>query len=58
MAEVHALMGVSRSKDDVFPMFSKHILRVEISGPNEDHLSVIDVPGTVLPKSGVTACTL
>ncbi|PYI16653.1 P-loop containing nucleoside triphosphate hydrolase protein [Aspergillus violaceofuscus CBS 115571] len=45
MAEVHALMGVSRSKDDGFPMFSKHILRVEISGPNEDHLSVIDVPG-------------
>lgn len=27
------------------PTFSKDVLRLEISGPNEDHLSVIDVPG-------------
>ncbi|KAJ5742564.1 uncharacterized protein N7511_011296, partial [Penicillium nucicola] len=45
MTEVHTLMGVSRSKDDGLPTFSKHVLRVEICGPEEDHISVIDVPG-------------
>ncbi|KAJ5917530.1 hypothetical protein N7466_011084 [Penicillium verhagenii] len=45
MSEVHTLMGVSRSKDDGLPTFSKHVLRVEICGPQEDHISVIDVPG-------------
>ena len=25
--------------------FSKDVLRLEITGPNEEHLSVIDVPG-------------
>lgn len=38
-------MGVSRSKDDGLPTFSNHVLRVEICGPQEDHISVIDVPG-------------
>ncbi|KAJ6040681.1 uncharacterized protein N7446_004002 [Penicillium canescens] len=45
MTEVHTLMGVSRSKDDGLPTFSKHVLQVEICGPQEDHISVIDVPG-------------
>ncbi|CAI7625828.1 unnamed protein product [Penicillium pancosmium] len=45
MAEVHVLMGVSQSENDGLPTFSKHILQVEICGPQEDHLSVIDVPG-------------
>jgi GTP-binding protein EngB required for normal cell division len=38
-------MGVSRSKGDGLPIFSKHVLRVEICGPQVDHISVIDVPG-------------
>jgi hypothetical protein len=25
--------------------FSSHVLQVEICGPNEDHLNVVDVPG-------------
>lgn len=38
-------MGVSKSENDGLPTFSKHVLQVEICGPQEDHLSVIDVPG-------------
>ncbi|KAH8430047.1 uncharacterized protein LDX57_007718 [Aspergillus melleus] len=45
MAEVHTVMGLSTSKDDGLPTFSGSVLRLEICGPKEDHLSVIDVPG-------------
>ncbi|KAE8549699.1 hypothetical protein EYB25_008223 [Talaromyces marneffei] len=45
MTEVHALMGLSISKEDSLPTFSSNVLRLEICGPEEDHLSVIDVPG-------------
>ncbi|TQB69135.1 hypothetical protein MPDQ_002318 [Monascus purpureus] len=48
MVEIHELMGLSNPKDTsttVKPTFSKDVFRLEISGPNEDHLSVIDVPG-------------
>lgn len=38
-------MGLSMTKDDGLPTFSKSVLKLEICGPNEDHLSVIDVPG-------------
>lgn len=38
-------MGLSRTKDDGLPTFSKSVFKLEICGPNEDHLSVIDVPG-------------
>ncbi|KAH8430985.1 uncharacterized protein LDX57_008647 [Aspergillus melleus] len=38
-------MGLSISKDDGLPTFSSSVLRLEICGPKEDHLSVIDVPG-------------
>lgn len=35
--------------------FSKDVLRIEISGPNEQHLTVIDVPGMFEnPTPGVT----
>jgi hypothetical protein len=27
------------------PAFSRDVFQVEICGPNEDHLTVIDVPG-------------
>ncbi|UPK93747.1 hypothetical protein LCI18_004682 [Fusarium solani-melongenae] len=41
------VMGVRPGSDgDVAgSAFSRDVLRVEISGPNEDHLTVIDVPG-------------
>lgn len=40
-------MGIKSGSDDdsTSSAFSRDILRVEISGPNEDHLTVIDVPG-------------
>lgn len=31
--------------DDPAPAFSKDVLRIEISGPDEEHLTIIDVPG-------------
>lgn len=43
--QVHALMGLSTSKEDGLPKFSSNVLRLEICGPEEDHFSVIDVPG-------------
>jgi hypothetical protein len=44
-------MGIKSDSDSaegsgsVGSAFSRDVLRVEISGPNEDHLTVIDVPG-------------
>ncbi|KAL2840120.1 P-loop containing nucleoside triphosphate hydrolase protein [Aspergillus pseudodeflectus] len=47
MADVHDLMGLSKKDaNDGLPAFSSDVLRLEISGPNEHHLSIIDVPGT------------
>lgn len=46
--QIHELMGLSNPKDTsttVKPTFSKDVFRLEIYGPNEDHLSVIDIPG-------------
>ena len=39
-------MGVRGLEDQSKPTFSQHVFRLEISGPDEDHLAVIDVPGT------------
>jgi hypothetical protein len=48
-------MGLSTSKTDGNPTFSNNVLRLEICGPEEDHLSVIDVPGIFrLTTPGVT----
>jgi hypothetical protein len=40
-------MGLSSNNDDGIskPTFSNDVLRLEISGPEQEHLSVIDVPG-------------
>jgi GTPase SAR1 family protein len=40
-------MGIKSDSDEgsAGSAFSRDVLRVEISGPNEDHLTVIDVPG-------------
>ncbi|OJJ94880.1 hypothetical protein ASPACDRAFT_1883796 [Aspergillus aculeatus ATCC 16872] len=45
MKEVHKLMDVSTVDEPNRPTFSTHVFRLEICGPDEDHLSVIDVPG-------------
>ncbi|KAJ5706514.1 hypothetical protein N7536_002203 [Penicillium majusculum] len=45
MNEVHEAMGLSTSINDGLPTFSHDVLRLEIHGPQENHLSVIDVPG-------------
>ncbi|KXS94723.1 hypothetical protein AC579_9202 [Pseudocercospora musae] len=47
MQEAHKEMGLSSNRDDgeKKPTFSNDVLRLEISGPNQEHLSVIDVPG-------------
>ncbi|KAF4428294.1 Interferon-induced GTP-binding Mx [Fusarium acutatum] len=41
------VMGIKSESGDgsTGSAFSRDVLRVEISGPNEDHLTVIDVPG-------------
>ncbi|KAJ5348481.1 Dynamin [Penicillium brevicompactum] len=45
MGEVHEHMGLSTAEDDGRPTFSKSVLQLVIEGPNENHLTVIDVPG-------------
>ncbi|KAF7590639.1 hypothetical protein BBP40_002587 [Aspergillus hancockii] len=45
MQTVYEMMGVATTENSSQPTFSKDIFRVEICGPEEDHLSVIDVPG-------------
>jgi hypothetical protein len=47
-AQVHIEMGLAGHGEDngvKRPTFSNDVLRLEISGPNEEHFSVIDVPG-------------
>ncbi|KAL2864782.1 dynamin family protein [Aspergillus lucknowensis] len=46
MAEVQQLICLSLIAGDGLPAFSSDVLRLEIQGPDEEHLSVIDVPGT------------
>lgn len=48
MQEVHEVMGLARGKNEDGPQkptFSNDILCLEVSGPEQEHLSVIDVPG-------------
>jgi hypothetical protein len=46
-SKAHEEMGLSSNSNDmvVKPTFSNDILCLEISGPGQEHLSVIDVPG-------------
>ncbi|CAH0046282.1 unnamed protein product [Clonostachys solani] len=46
MREVIDLMGVGPSSEPGSPAFSKDVLVLEIAGPDQEHFSVIDVPGT------------
>ncbi|KAK3390257.1 P-loop containing nucleoside triphosphate hydrolase protein [Podospora didyma] len=43
--EVMGIRSGEREHDMSLPMFSDDILKVEISGPERSHLTVIDVPG-------------
>ncbi|KAK4500881.1 hypothetical protein PRZ48_009073 [Zasmidium cellare] len=45
--QVHGTIGIASSTEDATtkPTFSADILQLEISGPEEEHLSVIDIPG-------------
>ncbi|KAK3352310.1 P-loop containing nucleoside triphosphate hydrolase protein [Lasiosphaeria hispida] len=46
--EANTAMGIrsgSEKNNTSLPMFSNDILKIEISGPKEPHLTVIDVPG-------------
>ncbi|KAK4546242.1 hypothetical protein LTR36_002379 [Oleoguttula mirabilis] len=47
MKEVHHEMGLSGDNDqgERKPTFSNDVLHLEISGPDQEHLSVINVPG-------------
>jgi hypothetical protein len=45
LPKVHLAMGLSTTVEDNLPTFSSDVLRLEIHGPHENHLSVIDVPG-------------
>ncbi|OQE03259.1 hypothetical protein PENSOL_c001G05377 [Penicillium solitum] len=46
MREVHETMGLSGSENDTLkPTFTRDVFRLEICGPEEDNLSIIDVPG-------------
>lgn len=46
--QVHGVMGLSktqRSGPGITPTFSEDILSLEVCGPDQEHFSVIDVPG-------------
>ncbi|KAI3331553.1 interferon-induced GTP-binding protein Mx2 [Xylariaceae sp. AK1471] len=49
--EANEAMGISNSSNDTalngfpLPAFSEHILKIEKLGPDEEHFTVIDVPG-------------
>ncbi|CAF9915855.1 MAG: hypothetical protein HETSPECPRED_002601 [Heterodermia speciosa] len=55
MEEVNGIMEFKADSYGVQSQFSNDVLRLEISGPNQEHLSVIDVPGLFQRhKEGVT----
>lgn len=47
MKDVHKLMGLSDSTQDGEgkSTFSEAVLKVEVTGPEQEHVSVVDVPG-------------
>ncbi|CAG8976279.1 hypothetical protein HYALB_00011764 [Hymenoscyphus albidus] len=46
MLEVHTVMGLSKQDNSMSsPTFSDDVLCIEVCGPDQEHLSVIDVPG-------------
>ncbi|KAF4506151.1 hypothetical protein G6O67_006265 [Ophiocordyceps sinensis] len=59
--EANAAMGIRMDDDDDEPgcgAFSEDILKIEIYGPDQNHLTVIDVPGIFrVPTPGLTTET-
>ena len=43
------LPGVGEKTENAAKRFSSDILRIEITGPKQQHLSVVDVPGELIP---------
>ncbi|KAL2829301.1 P-loop containing nucleoside triphosphate hydrolase protein [Aspergillus pseudoustus] len=47
--QAHATMGVRTTVNQAKPTFSRHVFYLEITGPEEDHISVLDLPGIFRP---------
>ncbi|KAL8945457.1 MAG: hypothetical protein Q9211_000022 [Gyalolechia sp. 1 TL-2023] len=45
LEEVHRAMGIGVSSLGTQKSFSDDVLKIEVSGPDQQHLSVVDVPG-------------
>ncbi|KAI4175456.1 MAG: hypothetical protein LQ343_001656 [Gyalolechia ehrenbergii] len=45
LEEVHRAMGIGVSSLGIKKSFSDDVLKIEVSGPDQQHLSVVDVPG-------------
>ncbi|MCJ1266547.1 hypothetical protein MMC22_006432 [Lobaria immixta] len=45
LPQVYSLMGLDSAVEQEKKTFSEDVLKIEIRGPGEQHLSVIDVPG-------------
>ncbi|KAK0375518.1 dynamin family protein, partial [Colletotrichum limetticola] len=45
LREAAGVMGLKSAENSEGAAFSKDVLRVEICGPDEEHLTIIDVPG-------------
>ncbi|KAL8676121.1 MAG: hypothetical protein Q9186_007332 [Xanthomendoza sp. 1 TL-2023] len=45
LEEVHVVMGISGSEGGPKKSFSDDFLKIEVAGPDQQHLSVVDVPG-------------
>jgi hypothetical protein len=43
--KVTVAMGIGSDTESVQRTFSEDVLRLEVAGPNQEHFSVIDVPG-------------
>ena len=57
--QVHELLGLGQAKDGGNKKtFADDVLKIEICGPNQEHLSIIDVPGIFKKTTpGVTTKT-
>ncbi|KAL7620652.1 hypothetical protein AAE478_009647 [Parahypoxylon ruwenzoriense] len=59
--QASAAMGLRSGANpaDSNPAFSENVLRIEITGPNEEHLTIINVPGIFdVPTPGITSKNL
>ncbi|KAL2214213.1 hypothetical protein CC79DRAFT_1362993 [Sarocladium strictum] len=46
MTEAAEAMGLGKAEGGTSRAFSKDVFVIEITGPNQEHFSIIDVPGT------------